>query len=60
MSAAEYSMAGSNIILKDLVKELSTISGVVAFSIFQLPENKNKRINFLKIFIKRKKAYTLP
>ena len=56
LSAAEYSMAGSNIILKDLVKELSTISGVVAFSIFQLPENKNKRINFLKIFIKKKKS----
>tara|TARA_B100000575_G_C23118470_1_gene646897 strand:- start:1622 stop:2026 length:405 start_codon:yes stop_codon:yes gene_type:complete len=56
LSAAEYSMVGSNIILKDLIKELSTISGVVAFSIFQLPENKNKRINFLKIFIKKKKS----
>lgn len=56
LSAAEYSMAGSNIILKDLVEELSTISGVVAFSIFQLSENKNKRINFLKIFIKKKKS----
>ena len=44
--SAEYSMAGSNIILKDLVKELSTISGVVAFSIFQLPENKIKELIF--------------
>ena len=28
----------------------------MTFSIFQLSENKNKRINFLKIFIKKKKS----
>lgn len=56
LSAAEYSMKGSYFVLKDIIKELSAISGVVAFSIFQLPDNKNKRIDLLKTFIKKKKS----
>lgn len=56
LSAAEYSMKGSYFVLKDIIKELSVISGVVAFSIFQLPDNKNKRIDLLKTFIKEKKS----
>lgn len=56
LSAAEYSMKGSYFVLKDIIKELSVISGVVAFSIFQLPDNKNKRIDLLKTFIKKKKS----
>jgi sporadic carbohydrate cluster protein (TIGR04323 family) len=56
LSAAEYSMKGSYFVLKDIIKELSVISGVVAFSIFQLPDSKNKRIDLLKTFIKKKKS----
>ena len=56
LSAAEYSMKGSYFVLKDIIKELSVISGVVAFSIFQLPDSKNKRIDLLKNFIKKKKS----
>ena len=56
LSSAEYSMKGSYFVLRDIIKELSKIRGVVAFSIFQLPESKIERINFLKTFIKRKKS----
>ena len=56
LSAAEYSMKGSYFVLKDIIKEFSTISGVVAFSIFRLPNNKDKRTNILKFFIEKKKT----
>ena len=56
LSSAEYSMKGSYFVLKDIINEFSTINGVVAFSIFQLPNSKDKRTNILKIFIERKKT----
>jgi sporadic carbohydrate cluster protein (TIGR04323 family) len=56
LSAAEYSMKGSYFVLKDIIKELPVISGVVAFSIFQLPDSKSKRIDLLNIFIENKKS----
>ena len=48
-------MAGSNIILKDLVKELSTISGVVAFTNYQ--KIKIKELILKKFLLKRKSIH---
>ena len=56
LSAAEYSMRGSYFVLKDIMKEISKIEGIVAFSIFQLHENKKERLNFLNGLIKKKKS----
>ena len=49
-------MAGSNIILKDLVKIINYQWGCSIFN-FSITENKNKRINFLKFLLKRKSIH---
>ena len=39
-------------------KELDTISGIVAYSLFQLPENKNQRLKiYNKILMKKKEIH---
>lgn len=43
------------LILKDLVKNLSDVDGIVAYSLFQMPENNTERNNILKDIVKRKK-----
>lgn len=43
LSGAEYAMKGSYLMLKQLVEEIPSISGIVAYSIFQMPEELNER-----------------
>ena len=43
LSATEYSMENSSYILNQLVENLNGLYGIVAYSIFQLPENDEKR-----------------
>jgi len=43
LSATEYAMNNSALMLRQLVKELPTIDGIVAYSIFQMPEDDNER-----------------
>ena len=43
LSATEYAMENSALTLRQLVKDLSSIDGIVAYSIFQMPEDDNER-----------------
>ena len=43
LSATEYAMADSDLILKQLINDLHLVNGIVAYSVFQMPEDDNKR-----------------
>jgi len=43
LSGTEYAMKDSYLMLNELVCEIPKINGIVAFSLFQLPENNNLR-----------------
>ena len=43
LSATEYAMENSALTLRQLVKDLSSIDGIVAYSIFQMPEDDIER-----------------
>lgn len=43
LSATEYAMENSTLILKQLINNLSSIDGIVAYSIFQMPEDDTER-----------------
>lgn len=55
LSATEYSMKNSSLILNELINDLDNLYGIVAYSVFQLPENEKKRKKILEIIIKKKK-----
>ena len=42
--------------LNSLKNELNSLNGIIFFSIYQLPEDKKKRNEFLKLFIKKKRV----
>ena len=48
LSATEYSMPNSFYILKDLVNNLNGIYGVVAYSLFQMPDDEMERVKMFK------------
>jgi sporadic carbohydrate cluster protein (TIGR04323 family) len=43
LSGTEYAMKGCHLILEQLLDELSDIEGIVAYSLFQLPEDTEQR-----------------
>jgi len=43
LSAAEYAMESSDLIFEEVLSELSEIDGIVAYSLYQLPEDDIKR-----------------
>ena len=43
LSATEYAMTGCHLILEQVLNELAEISGLVAYSLFQLPEEEERR-----------------
>tara|TARA_Y100001970_G_C14250263_1_gene871337 strand:+ start:834 stop:1244 length:411 start_codon:yes stop_codon:yes gene_type:complete len=57
LSATEYSMKNSYLMLEKVLVELKSkkIDGIVAYSLFQLPENKKIRNKFYKRILKLKK-----
>lgn len=55
LSATEYSMNNSSYILSELINDLDNMHGIVAYSIFQLPEENKKRQEFLRKILKKKK-----
>ncbi len=55
LSAAEYTMKNSYLVLGEIIKDMTEIDGIIAFSIFQLPKDKKKRINILKKIINKNK-----
>ena len=55
LSAVEYVMDGSYLILKQILQEIKNLDGIGFYSIFQLPYNDKDRIIFLEKIIKKKK-----
>tara|TARA_E500000178_G_C17029949_1_gene760067 strand:- start:1380 stop:1766 length:387 start_codon:yes stop_codon:yes gene_type:complete len=57
MSVTEYSMPDSFFILKDLMNNLTGLYGIVAYSLFQMPEDNKIRIKIFKKILKKKKKF---
>ena len=55
MSSTEYTMENSFIILNQILNKLNKIDGIVMYSLFQLPEDNEKRLNIFNKIIKKKK-----
>ena len=60
LSATEYTIKESSLMLKKLKKEMKGINGFIFYSIFQLPKNKEERKNFYKKMINSKKEINFP
>ncbi len=56
LSAVEYAMKNSYKTLHQLVNNLKSLDGIVAYSVFQLPSDDLQRKNILKKIIKQKKT----
>ena len=56
LSATEYAMAGSHLILKQVMEELPILKGIVFYSLFLLPENKPERDEVSQIILKNNKS----
>ena len=59
LSESEYSMEGSYHILNNLINNLSSVNGIVAYSIFQLPKDDFLRKN-LRAFVFLKSMRLVP
>ncbi|WP_428079425.1 LIC12192 family sporadic carbohydrate cluster protein [Candidatus Pelagibacter sp.] len=55
LSAAEYKMKNSFLVLNEIIKDLNNVDGIVAFSLYQFPENKKNRNNYLKKILNKKR-----
>ena len=58
LSATEYAMENSALTLRQLVKDLSSIDGIVAYSVFQMPEDDIERHSiFNKVLLLKKEIH---
>ena len=55
LSSTEYAMKNCHLMLEQVLKELKSIEGVVAYSLFQLPEDQKLRSKVYKKILKFKK-----
>ena len=55
LSAAEYRMKNSHLMLEEILDDMSNIKGIVAYSLFQMPENNEKRNRIFNKLIRLKK-----
>ena len=55
LSATEYAMENSALTLRQLVKDLPSIDGIVAYSIFQMPEDDDERQSIFNSVLSLKK-----
>jgi len=55
LSATEYAMENSALALRQLVKDLPSIDGIVAYSIFQMPEDDTERQSIFNSVLSLKK-----
>ena len=51
LSATEYAMEDSCMVLNQVISELDNIDGIIAYSVFQLPEDNKIRNNILSNII---------
>jgi sporadic carbohydrate cluster protein (TIGR04323 family) len=56
LSGTEYSMSGSSLILEELINSQENIDGIVAYSLFQFPEDSLIRLSFYNKLIIQKKC----
>jgi len=56
LSATEYAIAESHIILQQVLDELSKLDGIVFYSLFLLPEDKEERDRVSQIILKNEKT----
>lgn len=57
LSATEYAMINSFLMLEQVIDEIHEVEGIVAYSIYQLPEDKEKRMNFYNRIISAGKKF---
>ena len=57
LSATEYSIPKCYKALYEVMEQLKGLKGIVAYSLFQLPENNELRYSILKRMIKNKKTF---
>ncbi len=55
LSASEYTMKNSFLMLEKLINEINGVDGIILYSLFQLPEKKKYRIKILNRIINKKK-----
>ena len=55
LSATEYAMENSSLMLRQLIKDLPFIDGIVAYSIFQMPEDDDERQSIFNSVLSFKK-----
>ena len=46
LSGAEYAMQDSYLMLNQIIDEIPRIDGILAYSLFQMPEKRDKRLKF--------------
>ena len=56
LSLVEYSMPNSSIVLNQALTELDKIDGIIAYSVFQLPQKNEQRSNLYNIILKNHKS----
>ena len=56
LSATEYAMADSHLILQQVLDELPQLDGIVFYSLFLLPENKPERYHVSQIILENNKT----
>ena len=56
LSATEYAMANSHLILQQVLEELSILDGIVFYSLFLLPEDKTERDRVINSILKKGKT----
>ncbi len=57
LSATEYAMFECHLMLEQVINELTDLDGVVAYSLFQLPEDRNQRQRIYEKVIQLKKTF---
>ena len=57
LSSTEHAMENSFLVLKKLSNSLGKIDGIVMYSMFQLPSNRDLRLKIFKILKKEKKIF---
>ena len=56
LSATEYAMPNSHLILQQVLDELPKLDGIVFYSLFLLPEDTTERYRVIQIILKKEKT----
>ena len=56
LSGTEYAIPGSSLMLQQLLDGLEQLDGIILYSLFQLPENKNSRQTIYQQVLAQKKS----